>query len=100
VASNTSSSSLLDELGTEVQGAAALVERRTEYDARECSAQAAYAQDEWNVTDRWSVYFGLRWEGVNIKGTGTDYGSIDNNSSVFSTLIQTQKRRRTRCASA
>jgi outer membrane receptor protein involved in Fe transport len=50
---------------------------------------AAYAQDEWNVTDRWSVYFGLRWEGVNIKSTGTDYGSIDNNSSVLSPLFQT-----------
>ncbi len=50
---------------------------------------AAYAQDEWNVTDRWSVYFGLRWEGVNIQSTGTDYGSIDNNSSVLSPLFQT-----------
>ena len=50
---------------------------------------AAYAQDEWNVTDRWSVYFGLRWEGVNVKSTGTDYGSIDNNSSVLSPLFQT-----------
>jgi outer membrane receptor protein involved in Fe transport len=50
---------------------------------------AAYAQDEWNVTDRWSVYFGLRWEGVNIKSTGTDYGSIDNNSNVLSPLFQT-----------
>lgn len=50
---------------------------------------AAYAQDEWNVTDRWSVYFGLRWEGVNIKSTGTDYGSIDSSSSVLSPLFQT-----------
>ncbi|WP_342120169.1 TonB-dependent receptor plug domain-containing protein [Pseudoduganella sp. OTU4001] len=50
---------------------------------------AAYAQDEWNVTDRWSVYFGLRWEGVNIKSTGSDYGSIDSNSSVLSPLFQT-----------
>ncbi|WP_051293836.1 TonB-dependent receptor plug domain-containing protein [Pseudoduganella violaceinigra] len=50
---------------------------------------AAYAQDEWNVTDRWSVYFGLRWEGVNVKSTGSDYGSIDNNSSVLSPLFQT-----------
>lgn len=57
--------------------------------AADVTRLAAYAQDEWNVTDRWSVYFGLRWEGVNIKSTGTDYGSIDNNSSVLSPLFQT-----------
>lgn len=50
---------------------------------------AAYAQDEWNVSDRWSVYFGMRWEGVNIKSSGSDYGSIDSNSSVLSPLFQT-----------
>jgi outer membrane receptor protein involved in Fe transport len=57
--------------------------------AADVTRLAAYAQDEWNVTDRWSVYFGLRWEGVNIKSTGTDYGSIDSNSSVLSPLFQT-----------
>lgn len=57
--------------------------------AADVTRVAAYAQDEWNVTDRWSVYFGLRWEGVNIKSTGTDYGSIDSNSSVLSPLFQT-----------
>ena len=50
---------------------------------------AAYVQDEWNVTDRWSVYFGLRWEGVNIKSTGSDFDSIDTTSSVLSPLFQT-----------
>ena len=50
---------------------------------------AAYAQDEWNVTDRWSVYFGLRWEGVDVKSSGNDYGSIDSTSSVLSPLFQT-----------
>jgi outer membrane receptor protein involved in Fe transport len=41
------------------------------------------------VSERWSVYFGLRWEGVNIKSSGTDYGRIDNTSSVLSPLFQT-----------
>jgi outer membrane receptor protein involved in Fe transport len=57
--------------------------------AADVSRLAAYAQDEWNVSERWSVYFGLRWEGVNIKSSGTDYGRIDNTSSVLSPLFQT-----------
>jgi outer membrane receptor protein involved in Fe transport len=66
-----------------------LAQNLDEVFAADVTRVAAYAQDEWNVTDRWSVYFGLRWEGVNIKSTGTDYGSIDNNSSVLSPLFQT-----------
>lgn len=57
--------------------------------AADVTRVAAYVQDEWNVTDRWSVYFGLRWEGVNIKSTGSDFGSVDSNSSVLSPLFQT-----------
>ena len=57
--------------------------------AADVTRVAAYAQDEWNVTDRWSVYFGLRWEGVNIQSSGSDYAGIDSNSSVLSPLFQT-----------
>ncbi|WP_374583321.1 TonB-dependent receptor plug domain-containing protein [Pseudoduganella sp.] len=57
--------------------------------AADVTRVAAYVQDEWNVTDRWSVYFGLRWEGVNMKSSGSDFGSVDSNSSVLSPLFQT-----------
>ncbi|MYN04745.1 TonB-dependent receptor [Pseudoduganella sp. DS3] len=57
--------------------------------AADVTRVAAYVQDEWNVSERWSVYFGLRWEGVNIKSSGSDFGSVDSNSSVLSPLFQT-----------
>jgi outer membrane receptor protein involved in Fe transport len=50
---------------------------------------ALFAQDEWSVTQQWSVYFGLRWEGIQIKSEGNSYAAIDNRSSVFSPLFQT-----------
>jgi hypothetical protein len=50
---------------------------------------ALFAQDEWSVTKQWSVYFGLRWEGIQIKSEGNSYAAIDNKSSVFSPLFQT-----------
>ena len=50
---------------------------------------AAYAQDEWNVTPQWSVYLGLRWEG--IRTDVTDYKEVNSKSrtSVWSPLFQT-----------
>ncbi|GAB2849342.1 hypothetical protein GCM10027277_16910 [Pseudoduganella ginsengisoli] len=50
---------------------------------------ALYAQDEWQITDRWSAYFGLRWEGIQTTSEGSDYAAVDNKSSVFSPLFQT-----------
>jgi len=50
---------------------------------------ALFAQDEWSVTKQWSVYFGLRWEGIQIRSEGNSYAAIDNKSSVFSPLFQT-----------
>jgi outer membrane receptor protein involved in Fe transport len=50
---------------------------------------ALYAQDEWTITDRWSVYFGLRWEGLETKSEGNDYAPVSNKSSVWSPLFQT-----------
>jgi outer membrane receptor for ferrienterochelin and colicins len=41
---------------------------------------AAFAQDEWNVTKRWSMYLGLRWEGIRTATSGT--GLIDTTSDV------------------
>jgi len=50
---------------------------------------AAFAQDEWNVTKQWSVYLGLRWEGLTTTSEGSGYSAIRNRSSVFSPIAQT-----------
>ncbi|MES2125643.1 MAG: TonB-dependent receptor [Pseudomonadota bacterium] len=58
------------------------------YDAK-VGRIALFAQDEWTVTPRWSVYFGLRWEGIQTRSTGNSYSPVDNRSSVWSPLFQT-----------
>ena len=50
---------------------------------------AAYAQDEWNVTPRWSVYTGVRWEGINTAVSGDHFLDSTSRSSVWSPLFQT-----------
>ena len=50
---------------------------------------ALFAQDEWTITPRWSVYFGLRWEGIETRSSGVSYAAVDNTSSVWSPLFQT-----------
>jgi outer membrane receptor for ferrienterochelin and colicins len=47
---------------------------------------ASFVQDEWDITPQWSVYLGLRWEGIrtssNVQGA-----DIRNNSSVWSPVL-------------
>lgn len=50
---------------------------------------AAYAQDEWAVNKAFSVYFGLRWEGLTTRSAGNTYAKVRNTSSVFSPVLQT-----------
>ena len=50
---------------------------------------AFFTQDEWNVSKAWSVYAGLRWEGVNTHSSGPGFDPVDNRSSVWSPLAQT-----------
>jgi outer membrane receptor for ferrienterochelin and colicins len=50
---------------------------------------AVYAQDEWNVTPRWSVYLGLRWEGIRTSVTGNLLLDTRTRTSVWSPLFQT-----------
>lgn len=50
---------------------------------------ALFAQDEWNVTPNWSVYLGLRWEGIDTTSDGTGVPTTTNRSSVVSPLFQT-----------
>jgi outer membrane receptor for ferrienterochelin and colicins len=49
---------------------------------------AVFAQDEWDITRQWSMYLGLRWEG--IRTTSTSAGRfVANTSSVFSPVLHT-----------
>ncbi len=50
---------------------------------------AAYVQDEWNVTKAWSVYFGVRWEGIRTDVSGDGFPDSKTRSSVWSPLFQT-----------
>lgn len=50
---------------------------------------AAFAQDEWNITQRWSVYLGMRWEGIRTRVEGNTFATAHNRSSVWSPLVQT-----------
>ncbi len=47
---------------------------------------ALYAQDEWNPSKTWSAYGGLRWEGIETQGAGSQSSTPTNRSSVFSPL--------------
>jgi outer membrane receptor protein involved in Fe transport len=50
---------------------------------------ALYGQDEWNVTPRWSVYLGARWEGIQTRIEGNTFSTVHNRSTVWSPLFQT-----------
>lgn len=55
----------------------------------EVRSLALFVQDEWNVTKNWSVYGGLRWEGLDTRSQGNSYSDVHNRSSVFSPIMQT-----------
>lgn len=59
-----------------------------DYDLRVVRA-AFFAQDEWNFTNEWSAYAGLRWEGLSTKSDGNTFASVKNNSIVLSPIFQT-----------
>lgn len=50
---------------------------------------ALYAQDEWDITPRWSAYAGLRWEGIDTRSAGDSFDAWRQRSSVWSPLLQT-----------
>jgi outer membrane receptor for ferrienterochelin and colicins len=53
------------------------------------SRMALYAQDEWSVTPRWSVYLGARWEGIRTRTSGDSFATANSSTSVLSPLLQT-----------
>ncbi|PLY39734.1 outer membrane receptor protein [Janthinobacterium sp. ROICE36] len=50
---------------------------------------ALYAQDEWDITPRWSMYAGVRWEGIDTRSAGDTFAAVQQRSSVWSPLLQT-----------
>ncbi|RJG19200.1 TonB-dependent receptor plug domain-containing protein [Massilia cavernae] len=50
---------------------------------------ALWGQDEWNVTPRWSVYMGMRWEGIQTTSSGNTFDASRSRTSVWSPLFQT-----------
>jgi outer membrane receptor for ferrienterochelin and colicins len=80
---NTSSTEL-----RETNIATAPINTNESYNAK-VQKLAFFAQDEWNVTPNWSVYFGLRWEGIATTGSGNAIETAKNQSSVTSPLFQT-----------
>lgn len=49
---------------------------------------ALFAQDEWDITERWSAYLGLRWEGIRTTSSGAG-NEVRNVSSVWSPMLHT-----------
>ncbi|WP_226929317.1 TonB-dependent receptor plug domain-containing protein [Janthinobacterium aquaticum] len=50
---------------------------------------ALYGQDDWEITPRWSMYGGVRWEGIETRSEGNSYDSVRQRTSVWSPLLQT-----------
>lgn len=50
---------------------------------------AAYAQDEWNITKNWSVYQGVRWEGIQTESVGSGLLTTQSRNQVLSPVVQT-----------
>jgi iron complex outermembrane receptor protein len=49
---------------------------------------AAYAQDEWNVSEHWAAHAGLRWEGIRTRGSVEEgQPEASNRSSVWTPLL-------------
>ena len=50
---------------------------------------ALFAQDDWEITPRWSMYAGVRWEGIDTRSTGESFDAVRQRTSVWSPLLQT-----------
>jgi outer membrane receptor protein involved in Fe transport len=50
---------------------------------------AFWIQDEWDISEAWSVYLGLRREDLHTTGGGNAYAPVDVRSSVWSPIFQT-----------
>lgn len=50
---------------------------------------ALFAQDDWEITPRWSMYAGVRWEGIDTRSAGESFDAVRQRTSVWSPLLQT-----------
>ena len=48
---------------------------------------AVYAQDEWSVTPHWAAHAGLRWEGIDTRGSAAAGATDDSNRSTVLTPL-------------
>jgi outer membrane receptor for ferrienterochelin and colicin len=53
------------------------------------SRLAVYVQDEMNITKQWSVYLGVRWEGIETQSVANDAPDSKTRISVLSPVMQT-----------
>lgn len=57
------------------------------FDAR-VNRLALFVQDDWELSQRWSVYQGLRWEGIDTRTLGNGFATVATRSSVLSPILQ------------
>jgi outer membrane receptor protein involved in Fe transport len=50
---------------------------------------ALFGQDEWTLSDAWSGYAGLRWEGLSTTSAGNVMETVSQHSGTFSPVLQT-----------
>lgn len=58
-----------------------------DFDAR-VNRLALFVQDEWELSQRWSIYQGLRWEGIDTRTLGGGIDTVANRSRVLSPILQ------------
>ncbi len=61
---------------------------REDFDAQ-IARLAVFAQDEFNLTPRWSVYLGARWEGYKTETGGANVDDVTARTKVLSPIFQT-----------
>lgn len=49
---------------------------------------ALFGQDEWTISDTWSSYLGLRWEGLSTRSAGNAMTTVEQRSSTLSPVLQ------------
>jgi outer membrane receptor for ferrienterochelin and colicins len=58
------------------------------YDAK-VRRLAFFVQDEWDITPRWQMYLGLRWEGLYTDSLSNVVAPVHHRSGVWSPVLQT-----------
>jgi outer membrane receptor protein involved in Fe transport len=53
------------------------------------SQLALYAQDEWDITPRWSAYAGVRWVSHDTRTAASGIDEVGNESRLLSPIFQT-----------